>query len=106
MQDITKQYKVYTEKVKTNKNLMLGVNVLLSKEGIIQYSILQFIAHNDKGTDLDLLTHVGIDLDLGKIIVDELLKNELIQEKENKLYITDLGKSVVIASYFRALESM
>lgn len=103
-QNIIKQYETYVEKIKPNKSFMMAINTLLNKEGILQYSILQFIAHNQNGTDLDLLTHVGIDTDLSKIIIDELLKNELIEEKEGKFYITDSGKSVVIASYFRALE--
>lgn len=99
-------YKLYEEKIKSNKNLMLGINIMLSKEGILQYTILQFIARNNIGTDLDLLAHVGIDVDLSKIIIEELLRNKLIKEKDNKYYITDSGKSVIIATYFRALETI
>ena len=103
--DIIQKYELYEQKIKSNKSLMLAINLLLSKEGILQYTILQFIARNNIGTDLDLLVHVGIDIDLAKIIIEELIKNNLINEKENKYYITDTGKSVVCAAYFKSLES-
>lgn len=103
---ITQKYDLYNTKIKTNKNIMFGINIMLSKEGILQYTILQFIANNNQGTNIDLLVHVGIDIDMCKIILEELLKNELIQEKDGLFYITDSGKGVVIASHFRALEMM
>lgn len=101
---VIQKYEAYNTKIKTNKNIMLGINLMLSKEGILQYTILQFIANNNQGTNIDLLVHVGIDIDMCKIILEELLKNELIQEKDGLFYITDSGKGVVIASHFRALE--
>lgn len=103
---IEQQLKIYEEKVKTNKSLLMAIDIMLSKEGIVQYTILQFIAGNKSGTDLDLLSHVGVDIDLSKIIIEELLKNGFIEEKDEKYYITNSGKSVIIASYFRALEKL
>ena len=103
---VLKKYEAYNTKIKPNKTLMLGINMLLAKEGILQYAILQFIANNTQGTTIDLLVHVGIDMDLCKIILEELLKNEFIEEKDDLLYITDTGKSLVIASYFKSLESL
>ena len=107
IETMVKTYDMYLKSIKTNENFMFSINTILNLEGIIEYTILQFIARNKLGTTISLITQFGIDPDYAKIVITELVRNKLAYIDENKkIFLTETGKSIVIACNFTSLESL